>query len=561
MINIVEKKQTKIPGITSLYISFPYNADIVSTIKSNTPVANYDKKTRVWEVPTTSLSVLVDSLSLIDEIDLELLSTDVAENTSNIVHDTYKTKPFDYQLEGIEFGLSHDRWLLLDAPGLGKTLQIIYLAQNLRKTGLEHCFIICGVNTLKYNWKNEIERHSDLSVKILGERTNRKGKVGIGSVRDRVDDLNSKIDEFFVITNVETVRNPDIIKGINKGKNKFDMMVIDEVHKCKSPVSQQGKNLLKLVSSKYRIALTGTLLLNNPLDAYVPLKWIGEESATYSNFKYYFYTFGGDFHNQVVGYRYIDVLKEKLSSCSLRRTKDLLSLPSKTISHECIEMNDTQATFYQNVVAGLFDQVDKVNMSSTSILSLCSRLRQATECPSILTTENIESEKVNRAIDLTDQIISGGEKVVVFSTFKETLNVLNAKLKEFYPLLCTGDVSDADIFNNIQKFQNDDKYKVMLCTTAKMGTGVTLTAASHAIFISSPWTMADCQQCEDRIHRIGSKDHVFIHYLECRGTIDEKVAETVEDKGAISDFVVDDKISESSISRLKKYIVELMELS
>ena len=86
----------------------------------------------------------------------------------------------------------------MDAPGLGKSLQAIFLAQELKLKGeVEHCLIVCGVNALKYNWKNEILKHSDLSCKILGERINNRGNAVIDSVQDRVDELSQKISEFF----------------------------------------------------------------------------------------------------------------------------------------------------------------------------------------------------------------------------------------------------------------------------------------------------------------------------------------------------------------------------
>ena len=220
-------------------------------------------------------------------------------------------------------------------------------------------------------------------------------------------------------------------------------------------------------------------------------------------------------------------------------------------------MNPTQSVFYNNIKEGIVNQVDKVDMSTAGILSLVARLRQATECPSVLTTENIKSEKVLRAVDLVEQIVSNNEKVVVFSTFKETLNVLSEELKHYNPLLCTGDIKDSIINDNITMFQNDNEHMVMLATTSKMGTGVTLNRASHAIFVSNPWTAADCQQCEDRIHRIGSKQPVFIHYLICNGTIDQRVDELVHDKGAISDYVIDDILEERTIDSLRKYICEL----
>ena len=450
--------------------------------------------------------------------------------------------------------------MLLDAPGLGKTLQMIYLAQELKRLGkIEHCLIICGINTLKINWKKEIERHSNLTCKILGERVNKKGRYLIGSIKDRLDDLLNTIDEFFVITNIETLRDDKILKALTnkKAKNKFDMMVVDEAHTFKSVQSLQAKHFLKLNNAKYKIALTGTVLVNSPLDAYVPLKWLGIENCTYTNFKYYYCNFGGPFNNQLINYKNIDKLKDEIGKYSLRRTKDILDIPPKNIIHEYLDLNDSQRRFYDDLVDGIVEEADKVEINNTNILSMMIRLRQALACPTILTTNNIESVKIDRAVDLVEQIISNNEKVVIFSVFKGTLDILNERLKKYNPLLCTGDIKDTIISENIDEFQNNQSYKVILCTTAKMGTGITLNAATNAIFIDTPYTAAQCIQCEDRIHRVTNKYPVFIYYLWANDTIDMRVKEIVEDKSMLSDYIIDDKINNNLIDKLRGIIQDL----
>ena len=398
MINIIERTNSKVPGTSSLYVSFPYNKEIIERIKT-TPMYVYDKNTHEWEVPITSLSTLVESLNSLDEIHIELLEYKEKKDKTYKLSD-YKTNPFSYQQEGIQYGLNHNKWLLLDAPGLGKTLQLTYLAQELKqRKNIEHCLIICGINTLKTNWKKEIQKHSDLSCMILGERVNTKGKTVFEGVQYRLNQLNNKIDEFFVITNVETLRDDKIVKALNKGKNKFDMIIFDEIHVCKSPTSQQGKNLLKLKSAKYKIGATGTLLMNNPLDTYMPLKWIGAEKASYTNFKYYYCLYGGQFNKDLLGYRNLDALKYMLGTCSLRRDKSLLNLPPKTIINEMVDMPDRQRKFYDDVKAGIKDEVDKVKLRPTVLLSMVMRLRQATAYPGILSTENIPSGKLDRCCD------------------------------------------------------------------------------------------------------------------------------------------------------------------
>lgn len=473
----------------------------------------------------------------------------------------YKTPPFPYQQQGIDYGLSgHNKWLLLDAPGLGKTLQLTYLAQELKeRQGLQHCLIICGINTLKTNWKNEIEKHSNLTCRILGQRITKKGNLVVDGIQERLKQLKEPIEEFFVITNVETLRDDKIVQAILKNKyNKFDMIVVDEVHKCKSNQSQQGKNLLKLNKAKYQVGATGTLLLNNPLDAYVPLKWIGAERANYSTFRYYYCNYGGPFGNMLVGFKNVQVLQDQIKKYSLRRTKDILDLPPKNIIHEYVDMSEAQSIFYENVKAGIAQNVDKVKLSTANVLSMVTRLRQATACPSILTSESIPSAKMDRAEDLAEQILASGYKLVIFSTFKQTVYELAERLKQYKIVIATGDQKDFEIENAKKQFQEDLSTQVFIGTWQKCGTGITLTAASYLIFIDTPFTEAEFTQASDRIYRIGTKESVFIYNLVTRYTVDERVLELVTDKGAIADYVVDEKITPQGLESLRKYIEEII---
>lgn len=226
----------KLPGLSSFTVTFDYDKRLVDTIKQ-VPNAIWHQKQSIWEIPLTSLSSAVTLLTNYDDVEVKLLYDDVYDGDViyKLHEDSYKATLFKHQKEGIQYGLNHDRWLLLDAPGLGKTLQMIYLAEELkRKENIEHCFIICGINTLKYNWKNEINKFSNYTCKILGERTNKKGKIKIGSVKNRLEDLKNPIDEFFVVTNIQTIRDSNIVSAIKNGPNKFDLIIVDEIHTCVS---------------------------------------------------------------------------------------------------------------------------------------------------------------------------------------------------------------------------------------------------------------------------------------------------------------------------------------
>lgn len=557
MIKIEERKTSKVVGDTSLFISFNFKQEIVDYIKYNCAGSNYSKKNKEWEVPYIYLSRLLDNLCIYDDIELTFL--DYISDPLPIKYELgeYKLKPFDYQEEGIQHGLNHPNFLLLDPPGLGKSLQLIHIAEELKNAGkISHCLVICGINTLKENWGKEIEKHSNLTYKILGKKVSKNGKVSYGSLPERINELKEPLDAFFLIANIESLRSDELLEEIISGVNNFDMIIFDEIHKSINPTSQQGANTLKLSPhSKYKIGATGTLLLNNPIDAYIPLTFIGANRSTYTNFKNLFCTYNK--FNMIIGFKNTSLLKDIIKKNSLRRDKSLLNLPSKVRVDEYVEMNPSQLSLYEDVVNNIKEDIDKIKLNTTNLLSKIARLRQVTACPSILTSKEIESSKVERACDLTHQIIENGDKVVIFSTFKQTVDNLKNKLKEYNPLVGTGDASDAEVSDNIDKFQNNPECKVFIGTHSKMGTGVTLTAASYLIFIDTPYTFALLEQAEDRIYRIGTKKSVTIYNLITKDTVDERVAEIVNDKKAMSEYIIDDKITKKGLESLRKFIETL----
>ena len=602
MINITEiAPPRKVSGLTSLWVTFNYNDAIVSSMKSM-PTFYFHKKELAWEIPINHLAQLLDTLTFLDDIDLKLLNdsefnsiypvnistqenTQSSLNGSTQTHNEYidksltleerqefKSKIFKHQLEGINYGLNHNRFLLLDTMGLGKTLETIYLAETLKRRGLiEHCFIICGVNSLKSNWKAEIKKFSNESCLVLGEKISRNGTVSYMSVKQRAEQLKNPIEEFFIITNIETLRNDDVIEAFKKSANKIDMIAVDEIHRCNNKSSQQGHNLLKL-SAPYMVAATGTVISSNPISAYLPLAWTGNDHATLTTFKSQYCVFGGFNNSQIIGFKNLDLLREEIAACSIRRTKEdvkcsfvdsdeeLAPLPPKILTTELVDMSPEHKKFYEAIKDGVKEEADKIELKSSNLLALTTRLRQATACPSVLTTQNIISSKVERCVELVEDLVSQGEKVVVMSTFKEPLYQLDNLLKQYNPLVCTGDIADDKIAKNVDTFQNCPDYKLLLATHARMGTGFSLNAASYMIVLDEMWTYAQNSQTHDRIHRMNNTRPAFITTLICKDTIDERVHEISEMKKELSDFLIDNidnSIAESLDDAMMKIIKEL----
>jgi SNF2 family DNA or RNA helicase len=356
----------------------------------------------------------------------------------------------------------------------------------------------------------------------------------------RAEQLRNPIDEFFVITNLESLRDDRIIEAFKKSSNKFGMIAFDEAHKAATKSSQQGTNLLKL-DAPFKIAATGTLITNNPLSAYVPLSWTNNDQSTLTNYKSQYCNFGGFKNAQVIGFKNLDVLQEEIKACSLRRTLDQVrsDMPSKTVTLEVLEPEDDQRKFYEAIKEGVKEEADKIELKTSSLLALTTRLRQASACPSILTTQGISSCKVDRCVELIEELTTQGEKVVVLSVFKETLNELAAKLDQFRYSINTGDIPDAVVANNVARFQDDPNEQVFIGTWGKVGTGWTLNSASYLICLDTPYTAAMFDQGTDRIWRVNNTRPAFITVLMCKDTIDERVQQIIETKKELGEYLVD----------------------
>ena len=558
MINVRIAESNMCNEENAMFISFSYNQRIVDTIKSY-PTRYWNKDSKEWEVP---LKKLADLLNDLRDFDFDLtgkyvsLEKKQAKAPKNF---KFKTKPFEHQIDGFNYGLSNDKWLLGDEQGLGKTKQVIdvAIAKKLAK-GYKHCLIICGVNGLKWNWYNEVLTHSDEKPYILGQRTKRNGTIVVGGNADKFEDVRNidKINAYFIITNVETLRYADITTELSKlcKNGTISMIAADECHKMKNPSSQQGKAFLKL-QAKTMIAMTGTPLMNNPLDLFIILKWLGYEKHAFYAFKKHYCVMGGFGGYEIVGYRNLDELQEQLNDIMLRRLKaDVLDLPEKTYIDEYVEMTAKQAIVYKEVTAEIKSNIDNIKMANNPLAELI-RMRQATGYTGILSTTVQESAKLDRMEEIVADAVENGHKIVVFSNWTQMTTPIAKRLSKYNPAVITGEINTDTRQQMIDKFQNTDSCKVIVGTIGAMGTGLTLTAGTVEIFLDHPWNRALYDQAVDRCHRIGQKNNVTIYNLLCKDTIDERIWEIVNKKGLMSDYMVDGKIEGMHKAELLSYLI------
>ena len=539
----------------SAFVSFDYNAQIVSYIKDiSTRV--YDPETFTWEIPVADIIGLCNKFR---DHDIKITGTyeklGSAEDLVQIPTGfEFKTKPFQHQIDGVRFGLTKERFLLCDDQGLGKTKQIIDLVGCLStKDNIQKVLIICGVNSLKYNWEEEIKIHSNESGWVLGTRYRKNGNKYEGSTKDKLADLENLPDCKYLITNIETLRAG--AEKVSKTKYHFpiaekiaelcnkgiiSMIAFDECHKAKNSTSLQGRAMMK-TSAKYMVAMSGTPLMNNPIDLYFPLHWLGYETHSLYQFKQHYCHLGGFSGGEIVGYKNLDEIRALMDKVMIRRLKmEVLDLPEKIHKVEYVDMTSKQSVIYKEVMAGVRSDLHKMSFSNNP-LSMLIRLRQATGYTGILSDKVKESAKLDRMEELVTEIVDSGQKAIIFSQWSEITAIVKERLAKYNPAYITGETKAEERMIEVNRFQNDDNCKVIVGTIGAMGTGLTLTAAQNVIFLDSPWNRALKDQAEDRAHRIGTAGTVNIITIVCKGTIDEKIEDIVYRKGLMSDMLVDGK--------------------
>lgn len=576
----------------SIFVKFEYNPAYVQIIKSlKTRV--YIPDTKTWEVSwncfTELISTLnsnnipyngkefqesIDNLKIAIDKSKAIQETNIKVDTSKLQNIKFKTTPRSYQLEGIAYGLQNPRFLLADEQGLGKSLQALNIA-TLDKQG-KHCLIIVGYDILQFNWVSEIEKHTHEKGYVLGQkeitRGKNKGTITKDSVKSRIDDLLNidSINEYFIVTSVATLRHSIKQKYKDKnGKEKVNKVyavaniiedlcqkgiigriIFDEGQVVKSIDTDQTKALLKIKSCPHKIIATGTPIMNKHIDLYPIMSWLGYEKSSYFSFQENYCIMGGFKNKQIIGNKNSESLNKKLSRFMLRRKKDsVLDLPEKIIIDEVLNMDLKQQTLYNKTKGLLKQRLATAKGNKAIILSMLIELRKITSHPGWIDEKYKDSVKFERIHFLMKEITDNNQKAIIFSNWATPINKLKEELAIYNPAVITGETKDR--MQQVEKFQNDNNCKVILGTIGAMGTGITLTAASNVIFLDEPWNRALKDQATDRAHRIGTKNNVNIYTLICKDTIDEKVHNTVVEKGKVSDLVLGDLTAEELEELLK----------
>lgn len=224
----------------------------------------------------------------------------------------------------------------------------------------------------------------------------------------------------------------------------------------------------------------------------------------------------------------------------LRRTKELLDLPEKIPVVEYLEMSKDEQKLYNEILNATKKECDKIS-NPTMILSKLIRMRQVCCHTGLVSTKIVTSSKFERLKDILEEAKINNEKVIVFSMFRELIELAMKEFAEYKPLHIWGQMNQLELYEQVHAFQDNDDFKVLFGVIQAAGTGITLNKASTVVFLDLPWNRATMEQAEDRAHRIGTKKSVTIISLLMKDTYDEYLNKMVIEKGALGDILIDGK--------------------
>ena len=434
--------------------------------------------------------------------------------------------PLNHQKEAIEKLAGSKRFILADDMGLGKTTSTIIAALE---SGSKKVLIICPAS-LKINWAREIENYTDKSIYIC------EGK-------------NFSSDHDFVIINYDIIKNFHDVKDKENSQilnTNFDLVIIDEAHYIKNSQAQRTKLINHFVKNVNRLwLLTGTPITSRPIDYYNLLSLV--ESPVSQNWMAYVIRFceGYQFRAgqrkvwNVNGASNLDELRERTSKQILRRLKtDVLDLPEKIINPVYLRL---KSKMYEELMGEYYDWYKNNKEESSSLTVQFSKLMKVRQV--------IAEEKISQTIELAENILEQGKKVIIFSNFTEPLKRIHEHFGKMSVYL-DGSTTKPARQKAVDDFQDNEKVKVFCGNIKAAGVGITLTSAEVVIFNDLSFVPSDHSQAEDRAYRYGQKNSVLVYYPLFENTIEGAIYDILIRKKGIFETVMGDNLDRGTVAEL-----------
>ena len=451
----------------------------------------------------------------------------------NINYSKYDHRPpLSHQKEAIEKLVGSRRFILADDMGLGKTTSTIIAALE---TGAKKILIICPAS-LKINWEREIANYSDRPCYIA------EGKK-----------FSTESD--FVIVNY------DILKNFHDPKDKenslliqsnFELVILDEAHMVSNAQAQRTKIINNFVKDIKRVwLLTGTPMTSRPMNYYNLLSII--ESPVAQNWMAYAIRYCQGFQFRagnrkiwnVTGASNLEELRDRTSKQILRRLKEqVLDLPEKIITPVYLR---TSSKEYKDLMGEYYDWLENKKEESSSLTIQFSKIMKVRKV--------IANEKVKETIEFVQNIIDQGKKVIIFTNFTDTLQLIHNHFGKESVYL-DGSCNKVQRQYAVDQFQENEKVKVFVGNLKAAGVGLTLTAAEVVIMNDLSFVPAEHAQAEDRAYRYGQKNNVLVYYPIFENTIEGAIYDILSRKKQIIGTVMGD-IEESESDIVEQILKEI----
>jgi|TARA_R110000868_G_scaffold216_7_gene2066 SWI/SNF-related matrix-associated actin-dependent regulator 1 of chromatin subfamily A len=422
--------------------------------------------------------------------------------------------PLSHQKESIEKLVGNDKFILADDMGLGKTTSTIIASLEM---GTEKVLIICPAS-LKINWQREIENYTDKEISIV------EGK--------KWEPSEYTIINYDILKNFHDPKHPDKSDILNYG---FDLVVMDEAHYVQNQKAQRTKIANDIANKVGKVwLLTGTPMTSRPMNYYNLLNLV--DSPVADNWMAYAirYCAGYQFSVgskrvwNVTGASNLEELRDRTKPQVLRRLKeDILDLPEKILTPVYLR---TKSKEYKKLMGEYYDWY-KSSEESTSLTIQFSKLMKVRQV--------IAEEKIKDTIEIAENIIEQGKKVIIFTNFTDTLNKITNHFGNVAVKL-DGKMSKPNRQHSVDEFQNNDKVKVFVGNLKAAGVGITLTAAEAVIMNDLSFVPSDHSQAEDRAYRYGQKFSVSVYYPIFENTVESVIYNILSKKKNIFETVMGD---------------------
>lgn len=492
------------------------------------------KESKMYWLPKTQLN---------DDPYFEPINIDVDFTKYNDVLSKTGKKLYQHQEDGIKFLLSRNGCILADDMGLGKSIQSIIAALE---SGAKKILVVCPSST-KINWEREINTFCDETTIIDGKKWS---------------EAKFTIINFDILKNFHTLVDPRKKKEnavINRelANANFDLCIIDEAHYLKNNESIRGKIMVEL-STKHNInkvwLLTGTPVANRPMDFFNLLKIIKSPIANnwkhfavrYCDGRQFFRTLKNGQRKQIWltdGSSNLEELSNKTKNTIIRRLKtEVLDMPDKVVTSMYQSLDKKGRAEYEL----LWDEyIEKRKLEGKKTNELQKDLVEL-----ILLRQFIAREAIPYTIEMAENAIEMGRKVIIFTSFSEELDIITNHFGKL-AVKHNGPMTGAQKQKSVDAFQNNPKVKVFVGNIKSAGVGITLTEGTVVIFNSFDWVPGNNEQAEDRAFRIGQKNDVNVYYQLFDNTISTRMWDMLNNKkDVISTIMGDKKLTEDEITNI-----------